>query len=165
MLCNFPQYRITCIDKSDEMLKMAQMKTQLKGCKFIKGDITEGLPAEMFDGVVTTLTLHHISDSSRKKLVNEIYRALHPRGLFICGDVFKPEEDWIEVIYQSRWENHMRKTGMPEEQIRETLSGREKAWPLIDTMHGFYEKMKTAGFTRIFIPLQYDMFGVFIGMK
>lgn len=165
MLSQNPDYQITCMDKSPEMLDLAKRKEEIAGCTFIEGDITTGLPEGTFDCIVSTLTLHHISDNSRKNLIDEIYQKLNPGGLFICGDVMRPEEDWIESIYRSRWENHMRKTGMPEDQIRETVSGREQAWPLLDTKHGFYRKMKAAGFARILAPLQYDMFGVFIGWK
>lgn len=165
MLSQYPEYKITCMDKSPEMLDLAKRKEEIAGCTFIEGDITTGLPEGTFDCIVSTLTLHHISDNSRKNLIDGIYQKLNPGGLFICGDVMRPEEDWIESIYRSRWENHMRKTGMPEDQIRETVSGREKAWPLLDTKHGFYRKMKAAGFARILAPLQYDMFGVFIGWK
>ena len=160
-----PDSQITCIDKSPEMLELAKRKEELTGCTFIEGDITSGLPEGSFDCIVSTLTLHHISDNSRKILIDEIYQKLNPCGIFIYGDVMRPEEDWIESIYRSRWENHMRKTGMPEDQIHETVSGREKAWPFLDTKHGFYRKMKAAGFARILAPLQYDMFGVFIGWK
>jgi len=165
MLGQNPDYQITCIDKSPEMLEMARRKKELSGCTFIEGDITTGLPEGTFDGVVTTLTLHHIPDNSREKLIREIYQKLNPEGCFICGDVFKPEQDWIESIYRSRWKNHMRETGMPEDQIRETVSGRENAWPFLDTMHGFYRKIKNAGFKRILVPFTYDMSGVMIGWK
>ncbi len=165
MLRQNPDYQITCIDKSPEMLELAKRKKELTGCTFIEGDITTGLPEGTFDCVVTTLTLHHISDMSRKGLIELLIQKLNPDGIFICGDVFRPEKDWTELIYRSRWENHMRKSGMPEEQIHETISGREKAWPLLDTMHGLYRKMKTAGFKQILMPYQYDMFGVMIGWK
>ncbi|MBP9008926.1 MAG: methyltransferase domain-containing protein [Methanospirillum sp.] len=165
MLSHCPDYEITCMDKSPEMLDLAKRKKEITRCTFIEGDITTGLPEGTFDCIVSTLTLHHIADRSRKNLIDEIYKKLNPGGLFICGDVMRPEEDWIESIYRSRWEDHMRKTGMPEDQIRETVSGREKAWPLLDTIHGFYGKLKAAGFARILAPLQYDMFGVFIGWK
>lgn len=165
LLKNNPDCRIVCMDKSPEMIALARQKPDLLDTTFIEGDITTGLPEGMNDFIISTLTLHHISEKSRTLLIHEIYQKLNTGGLFICGDVFRPEEDWIESIYRSRWENHMRKTGMPEEQIRETVSGREKAWPLLDTKHGLYRKMKAAGFTRILAPLQYDMFGVFISWK
>jgi len=165
MLSKCPDYRITCMDKSPEMLELAQMKQELAGVTFIEGDITQGLPKGTFDGIISTLTLHHISDESRKDLIDEIYQRLNPGGLFICGDVFKPRKDWIEEIYRSRWQNHMRETGMPEEQIKETVSGREKAWPLLDTVHNFYGKLRNSGFDRILIPLRYDMFGAYIAWK
>ncbi|WP_204223006.1 class I SAM-dependent methyltransferase [Methanospirillum hungatei] len=165
MLSQYPEYQITCMDKSPEMLELAKRKEELTGCTFIEGDITTGLPEGNYDCIISTLTLHHISDNFRKNLIDEIYQKLNPGGLFICGDVMRPEEDWIESIYRNRWERHMRDTGMPEDQILETVSGREKAWPLLDTNHGFYRKLKAAGFARILSPLQYDMFGVFIGWK
>ena len=157
--------QITGMDKSPEMIALAQMKPELNKCVFIEGDITAGLPAEMYDCIISTLTMHHISDDSRKNLIDETYQKLDSGGVFICGDVFKPEKDWVEPIYQARWKNHMKVTGMPDEQIKETVSGREKAWALLDTRHGFYGKLKQSGFSRILMPLQYDMFGVFVALK
>ena len=160
-----PENRITCIDKSPEMLRLAGMKPEISTCNLIEGDITTSLPDGNFDIVITTLTMHHISDNARLKLIHELYLNLHSGGIFICGDVFKPENDWAEQMYRTRWETHMKETGMPDVRIQETVSGREKAYPLIDTPHGFYKKMKTAGFEQVLVPLHYDMFGVFIGFK
>ena len=134
-------------------------------CNLIEGDITTGLPDEQFDLVITTLTLHHISDTARSSVIQEIFRILPSGGVFICGDVFKSENEWVEPIFRSRWKAHMKETGMPDNRIEETMSGREKAYPLIDTLHEFCKKMKTAGFNRILIPLHYDMYGVVVGWK
>jgi len=160
-----PKNHITCIDKSPEVIKLAGMKPEISGCNLVEGDITTGLPEEKYSAVITTLTLHHISDKSRANLIKEIYQKLPSDGLFICGDVFKPENEWIEQIYRNRWEKHMRNAGMPDTRIKDTLSGREKAYPLIDTTHGFYKKMQDAGFNRILVPLHYDMFGICVGWK
>lgn len=160
-----PDAEIVSVDKSPEMLALAKMKDDLIGVSFIEGDITEGLPEGRFDLVITTLTLHHIADIDRRGLLYQVNERLNEGGICICGDVFRPQEDWIEPIYRERWVNHMRDAGMSPEQIRDTVTGREMAWPMLDTMHGFYRKLKEAGFAKILIPLHYDMFGVFVAWK
>lgn len=160
-----PDAEILCVDKSPEMLALAKTKPELDGISCIEGDITKGLPNGTFDLVISTLTLHHIADSDRTELIHQIYQRLKCGEVFISGDVFKPHEDWVETLYRRRWEEHMKDSGMSDEQILETVSGREKAWPRLDTMHGFYRKLKGAGFAKILVPLHYDMFGVFVAWK
>ena len=160
-----PDAEIFCVDKSPEMLALAKKKPDLDGISFIEGDITKGLPNGTFDLVISTLTLHHIADSDRTDLIHQIHQNLNDGGVFISGDVFKPHEDWVESLYRRRWEEHMKVSGMNDEQILDTVSGRERAWPLLDTIHGYYRKLKSSGFDRILVPLHYDMFGVFVAWR
>lgn len=159
-----PGFQITCMDKSPRMLDLARQKPELNPCRFIEGDITEDLPEERFDCIISTLTLHHLPDTARFALIKHVLERLNPSGVFICGDVFRPDEEWIEILFRNRWQEHMVRSGMSPDRVRQTLQGRERSWPMIDTTKGFLGKMRDAGFVRVIMPYQYDMFGVSVGL-
>jgi len=87
------------LDPSPKLLEIAEQKvkewqghfhTRLCEEPFLKIPF----PEQTFDAVVSTFSIHHISDESKQLSTKEMKRVLKPNGRIIIGDVmFQDEED------------------------------------------------------------------------
>lgn len=89
-LCLQPLVRsITGADLSDGMLEIFRGKIEARGLTNVKAVLLdpdrETFPAESFDLVVSSMTLHHVEDAAR--LLADFYRVLHPGGQLAVADL------------------------------------------------------------------------------
>jgi tRNA (cmo5U34)-methyltransferase len=160
-----PEARITCIDMSPEMLEVALSKPSLRDVSMLEGDFREVWPEGPFDVVMTTLCLHHLPDDDRMEMLARIHDILSPNGVFINGDVFKPECLWHEEVFRGRWRTAMLSNGLPDTEADGMIAKRENSWEFIDTMRQYRNKLEAAGFQKVLNPLINDFYGVFVGYK
>ena len=73
-------YRITGIDLSNELLKIARERTP--SVNYVLGDIRE-LPftAQEYDAVIASFCLPHLTDGEAVKLIGDIAKLLKPAGV------------------------------------------------------------------------------------
>ena len=82
--------KITAIDISPSMLSVLREKSHLFNCKIdiLELDlIKDKLPTLLFDGIVSSMTLHHIEDISN--LFKKIYNLLQNGGFIAIADLYK----------------------------------------------------------------------------
>jgi ubiquinone/menaquinone biosynthesis C-methylase UbiE len=83
-------YKVTAIDISSNMLKVARKKAKNTKIEFKQQTVTKILyPKNSFDVVFMFLTLHHLDVKEKKDALKEIYRVLKPNGKFILVDLGK----------------------------------------------------------------------------
>jgi tRNA (cmo5U34)-methyltransferase len=100
----FPNARITLVDISDAMLAKAKERFSgsLEHFNFIEADYSEQLNGE-FDVAVSALSIHHLTDTHKSKLFNNIYRTLSKGGIFINADQVLGSTSEIDKIYRDTW--------------------------------------------------------------
>jgi len=162
ILAGHPDAEITCIDMSPEMLAVAREKPALPNVNLVLGDFREVYPEEKFDVVLTSLCMHHLNDGDRMEMMRKISGSLGEGGVFINGDVFRPVTEFEETLYRRRWLHGMIQDGLAEEDARHMLDMREENFGFLDTMKGYEEKLKAAGFAHVLCPYNYDFHGVFV---
>lgn len=92
-----PDISFLGIDLSDRMLKTAATHIESLGIKnvaFKKADITDlsFLPAKSYDGVMSTLALHHLPSPQHLRLCfREIHRVLEDGGALYLFDLGRPK--------------------------------------------------------------------------
>jgi demethylmenaquinone methyltransferase/2-methoxy-6-polyprenyl-1,4-benzoquinol methylase len=100
---NRPEAKITALDLSPEMLKIAKKKFQKQGIKNIKtviGDASHtGLPDKSFDVILLSLVLHEISEELRKAILGEIRRLLNDNGRLIVIEWEQPVSLFQRIIF------------------------------------------------------------------
>ncbi len=160
-----PDEQITCIDMSPEMIEVALSKPSLREVSMLEGDFSEVWPEGPFDVVMTTLCMHHLPDDDRMEMLARIHDILSPSGVFINGDVFRPDDLWQEEIFRGRWRTAMLSNGLPDAEADGMIAKRENGWEFIDTMGQYGKKLEEAGFEKVLIPPIYDFHGVFVGFK
>lgn len=89
-------HQISGMDFSSEMLRIASEK--MPNARLIQADMLAGLPAELkqdsYDAVVCTYAIHHLDDSKKQQLIDEILDVLNPGGTLYIGDVaFETDRD------------------------------------------------------------------------
>lgn len=160
-----PHASITCIDMTPEMIEIAMEKERLKDVDFIEGDFREVWPDKKFDVIISTLCLHHLNDRDRAEVIMKIHQSLNENGIFINGDVFKPEDGFIEELLNRRWMNSMLNDGLSEEQASGMTEKRKTALDFIDTHESYRKKMLWAGFSRFFCFYSYEIYSITAGFK
>ncbi|UOK58569.1 class I SAM-dependent methyltransferase [Metabacillus hrfriensis] len=109
----FPKAKMTLIDISENMLEQA--KSRFKEDDYIDyliADYTEHKFEEKFDIVVSSLSIHHLTDEAKKKLFDNIYFILNPDGVFINADQVLGHTPFIDSIYKNDWKNKINRSGL-----------------------------------------------------
>ncbi len=161
----FHSLQIIGIDHSSEMIKCAQQKPQLEGVQFLEQDIRDAWPEGTFDVILTTLCFHHIPENDRISILSRVYESLSPGGLFICGDIIRPESDVAEEIYRSRWIRSMEAAGLQADDINSIVTSREANYSDMEYVGSLVEKMKQAGFSLVLMPYRHEISVVVVGYK
>ncbi|MBP9838559.1 MAG: methyltransferase domain-containing protein [Proteobacteria bacterium] len=95
----FPNSRLTGIFFSSNMLERAKinLRKYLNRCEFILNDITNKIRIEdeAYDAIVSSVTIHNITDSQKTELFKKIFNSLKPAGQFINGDFYLGENDLV----------------------------------------------------------------------
>ena len=86
-----PDARLVGIDSSAEMLRGAAAVLPHERVTLLQQDLSETLPQETFDLVISALAIHHLEGARKAKLFGEVAGRLRPGGLFVMGDVVIPE--------------------------------------------------------------------------
>ena len=160
-----PGISIHGIDHAPEMIRCARMKPELAEVSFYEQDIRDPWPESAYDVILTTLCLHHIPRHDRMILLSRIQGSLSPGGIFICGDIIRPETDHAEEIYRTRWIGSMKNAGMSLPEIEEITGSRNANYEEMETIQSFPAKMKDAGFSRVLMPYRYEISAVFVGYR
>lgn len=83
------EHPITGIDFSESMLVHA--KKRIPNGQFLQWDIHQGVPLSIprapFDAIVSTYTLHHLTDHAKLQLLKQLANFLKPDGVLLIGDI------------------------------------------------------------------------------
>ena len=107
----FPVARITLVDVSEEMLRMARRRFAGYPDRFefrVMDYARESLPGEPggFDLIVSALSVHHLAHGDRRETFEKIHVSLRSGGWFVNADQISGETPEVEHGYH---EEHMRR--------------------------------------------------------
>lgn len=158
----FPNARAGVLDISENMLARARKRFagNAQVDFFVMDYGQHPLPGK-HDLVVSAMSIHHLEDRGKQTLMEHIFQALNPGGLFIHAELAKGATDATERAYRQRWEDHLGQTGLDEDQlavIRERMSFdkpavldsqlmwlRQAGFVDVDCFYKFYNFVVTAG--------------------
>ena len=82
-------HQITGVDFSEKMLENTQLKMPI--AQLINWDIAEGIPEGLkesaYDFIVSTYTLHHLTDVQKVQFIRDLSNFLKPNGQILVGDI------------------------------------------------------------------------------
>jgi len=100
LLSDFPHARVTGIDLSPRMIARARQKLRpyRDRVELVAGPL-ESFREEPYDGVVSALAIHHLTDPEKWRLFRRIHRVLPPGGYFGDGDDHLPEDPVFDTRF------------------------------------------------------------------
>lgn len=97
-------HHIDGVDFSSRMISIA--KAKMPSANLIEWDISKGLPPEImnekYDFIISTYTLHHLTDEEKTPFIVNLLSILKKDGKILIGDIaFETREN----LEQCRWES------------------------------------------------------------
>lgn len=111
-----PQWRLTGVDPSPEMLGLATrtLGSLAPRVELVNGYI-ESLPEAEFDGATCLLTLHFLPFEERLRTLRELNRRLKPGAPLVLAHHSVPDEPDEKLGWYRRWAAFASANGMPED--------------------------------------------------
>ena len=153
---------MTLVDISEEMLNVAKSRLNAySNIDYQVSDYSKNLPAGNYDLIVSSLSIHHLTDKNKKQLFHAVKKSLKPNGIFINADQVLGETEEIENLYHSIWLSEVKKNGITETELNEALDRMEE--DKMATLSSQIEWLKESGFTAVNCWYQNLRFAVYSG--
>ena len=81
---------LVCVDVSERMEELARHKiSRFQNRRFIKEDILQVFdhPIGLFDAILSTFTVHHLTEPEKLHFFREVFQHLKPGGRAVFGDL------------------------------------------------------------------------------
>ncbi len=118
ILNKYPEAKITLIDISEKMINIAKERfSNLTNLSYILADYTSYEFRHKYDIIVSSLSIHHLTDMEKKNLYKRIYKLLNDDGIFVNADQVLGQTASLEKIYKNDWKIKIENSGLTEEEI------------------------------------------------
>ena len=152
------------LDVSQKMLEQARLRFEgQRGVHFYVRDYAAADLPGTFPLVVSAMSIHHLEDAGKQRLLQNIFAALEPGGAFVHAELARGATVETERCYQDRWDRHLAAAGLdPDElaRIRQRMACDRPA-PLEQQL-GW---MRAAGFVDVDCYYKNYNFTVYMGKK
>ena len=123
----FPRSRVTLVDLSVEMLRMARRRFAGEQGRFefrTMDYARKALPRTEgdYDLVVSALSVHHLTHGDKRELFEKVHDSLAGGGYFFNADQISGETPEEEALYREWWLRRVREAGVSEEDLAAALS-------------------------------------------
>lgn len=162
----FPKAKLTCLDISEKMLKIAGSKLKnAPDTTYICSDFYNFNFEKEYNAIVSSLALHHlVTKEDKLAFYKKIHSGLHTRGIFINADVVLASSDALQKTYMEQWINYQCRNISKEEVENKWIpTYYEEDRPASVMEH--IEMLKEAGFAVIDIVWKYYNFAVYMAIK
>ncbi len=114
-----PDWQLTAIDPSAEMLAVARQRLQNRGRIAWHHTTVEELGAEAcFDGALSVLVLQSLPDDGTKlAFLSALARSLRPQGQLVLVDLMRPERSPLSAQVAQAWQCFQRASGVDGEPV------------------------------------------------
>jgi tRNA (cmo5U34)-methyltransferase len=119
----FPNARFTLVDLAEKLLDVARQRFADKPAQFayVTADYRELEASPQVDVVISSLSIHHLTDEEKQDLFRRVFRLVRDGGVFLNVDQIRGESPAMEELYRTRWLEYARSRGATEQQIAESL--------------------------------------------
>lgn len=164
----FPNSRVTLVDISVEMLRVARRRFAEEPGRFefrVMDHARKPLPGRprAYDLVVSALSIHHLTHGDKRELFEKVHGALSNGGWFVNADQVLGPTPEAEEEYQADWLRRVREAGVGEEELSAALT-RMKA-DKNATLEAQMEWLREAGFGSVECSYENGRFAVYGGLK
>ena len=109
LLACFPRATVTTLDGSADMREQTQQRLARFGARgqvaaFDLAQTGWHTHLNNADAVLSSLCLHHLSETEKQQLFAVIYRALSPRGVLAIADLVEPQRPEAAALFAASWD-------------------------------------------------------------
>lgn len=160
----YPNAHITAVDLSEKMLDIAKERFQNDSqIDYIIADYTTHVFEGAFDIIISSLSIHHLTDEEKQKLYQKIYTLLNPNGIFINADQVFGHTPFIEDLYTSDWKTKIEKSGLTNEEL--VAAYERTKLDKMSTLSDQLNWLQDSGFQDVDCIYKYFNFVVLFGRK
>jgi tRNA (cmo5U34)-methyltransferase len=123
----FPRSRVTIVDLSVEMLRVARRRFagdagrfEFRTMDYARKPLPRGPLG--YDLIVSALSIHHLTDGDKRELFEKAHDSLAVGGRFVNADQVRGETPEVEALYQEWWLGRVREAGVSEEDLAAALA-------------------------------------------
>lgn len=118
ILERFPNAEAHLLDISEKMLEKARERFAGRtNVRFTVADYDrEELPGP-YPLVVSAMSIHHLSDAGKQRLMKKIFDTLTPEGGFLHAELALGPTPHVEARYQERWKQHLESTDIGKDEL------------------------------------------------
>ncbi len=161
-----PQARLHLIDVSDAMLAEARRRfagAAAANVSFEVRDYTAGSLGGPWDLVVSALSIHHSEDGAKRALLQRVFEALRPGGLFLNADRVRGPTPAAEARYRRLWEEQVLASGVDQREYERAVERMryDRSARLGDQL----EWLRAAGFIEVDCAFKQWRFAVYFGLR
>lgn len=159
-----PEAQFTLIDLSEKMLDIARHRLRdYKQTRYITGDYSQTDFDGQYDCILSSLSIHHLSDLDKESLIRKCYQHLLPGGFFINADQVQGSTPYWDRLNKKVWRESVEKSELTPEEIS---AGYERA--KLDKeapLNLQLDWLSEAGFIDVECIYKYFHFAVMVGRK
>lgn len=162
----YPHAKFVLCDLAPKMLEVARERFEQHQDQFeyIVTDYRDFQITGRYDLVISSLSIHHLTNDEKKNLFSDVHRSLNDTGVFVNIDQIKGPTADMQDFYWVNWLEKVREKGAAEEQIQASIQRRtryDKDALLIDQLTWLSE----AGFANVDCIYKNTFIGVFYASK
>lgn len=161
----FPRARITLVDVSKEMLKVARQRFPVDPTRFDFRTMDYAGEEEWgeYEIIVSALSIHHLEDTDKQRVFHKAYESLSPGGVFVNADQVLGATPEIEERYHEYWLRQAREAGVAEKDLNAALERMKEDKSA--TLASQLVWMREAGFDQVDCVYKDHQFAVYGGYK
>ncbi len=162
----YPNANFVLYDLADKMLEVAKdrFKHNQHQFEFVIGDYRNIQGAKKFDLVISSLSIHHLTNDEKRTLFRSINHILLNQGIFINIDQIRGETNYLADLYWNHWLEQVRMVEPSDQRVQESIN-RRKEFDIDATMLEQLQWLKEAGFVNVDCVYKNFFVGVFLAIK
>ena len=162
----YPRAEFRLVDLAPKMLLLARERFQHHKEQFtyIIEDCRNFEDRKKYDLVISSLSIHHLTDTDKETLFKQIFKSLKDTGVFINVDQIKGATPAIQKMYWDNWLRKVREKGGTEEQIQASIQRRTE-YDQDTTQEDQLYWLSAAGFENVDCVYKNFFIGVFFAQK
>lgn len=118
ILEKYPQAEVTLIDLSEKMMEVSKERFKnFDNIHYIIDDYTTHVFDTKYDIIISSLSIHHLTDSEKRNLYENIFELLNPNGVFVNADQVLGHTPFIESLYKKDWKEKIENSSLTTDEI------------------------------------------------
>jgi tRNA (cmo5U34)-methyltransferase len=160
----FPGAEAHLLDISDKMLAKARKRFSNHGevSFYVRDYAHEPLPG-CYQLVVSAMSVHHLSDPEKQRLMEKIFAGLTPGGYFIHAELALGATASTDAFYHQVWRRHLESTDIEKKELEAIYERMACDRPA--TLDHQLSWMRSAGFVNVDCFFKHYNFTVYAGKK